>query len=365
MTKTTAKLSENRTVTMKSGAVLLRAAADMKQPIFIWGPPGIGKSDMVAQMARDAGAKLYDVRLSLMDPSDLKGILFYDPNSGGTDWSAPPDLPKDEVAAKYPMTVLFLDEMNSAPPSTQAAAYQLILNRRIGTYKLPENTVVVAAGNRENDRGVTYKMPAPLANRFLHMELAPDTDAWLDWALEQRIAPEIVSFIERNGGDLFNFDPKSPSYAFATPRSWAVVDRIFKQKLSAEHRLDMICGAIGEGLALKFNTHLQLTFEMPKPKDIIEGKAADIKSKNIGAIFSMVVSLCYALSEVRPGLDDDKWCAAFNNALEYIMRNTESELQVMFIHNCMTRYKLPITPSKLPAFAEFNKKNKDLIKAAS
>jgi MoxR-like ATPase len=124
------------------------------------------------------GGRLYDLRLALMDPSDIKGVLYYNTEMHTATWSAPPDLPTKEEAAKYPVVVLFLDEMNSAPPATQAAAYQLVLNRKVGTYELPDNAVIVAAGNRDTDRGVTYRMPAPLANRFIHLTLRPDFETW-------------------------------------------------------------------------------------------------------------------------------------------------------------------------------------------
>ena len=142
-----------------------------KRPVFVWGGPGIGKSDLVDQITVSMEGYMIDLRLALMEPTDLRGMPYYNKEANNMSWAAPVDLPTEEFAAQYPVVVLFLDELNSAPPSVQAAAYQLILNRRIGTYKLPDNVVVVAAGNRETDKGVTYKMPKPLANRFVHLKL--------------------------------------------------------------------------------------------------------------------------------------------------------------------------------------------------
>jgi MoxR-like ATPase len=122
-----------------------------------------------------------------MEPTDLRGIPFFQKDKGVMDWAPPIDLPTEEFAAKYPVVVLFLDEMNSAAPAVQAAGYQLILNRRVGKYVLPDNVVIVAAGNRESDKGVTYRMPTPLANRFVHLELRVDHTSWLHWFCKTRL----------------------------------------------------------------------------------------------------------------------------------------------------------------------------------
>ena len=143
-----------------------------KQPVFLWGAPGIGKSEVIDQITESLGNSLMiDMRLALMEPTDLRGYPFRNPETNQMEWAPPADLPSQELADQYDFIVLFLDELNSAPPSVQAAAYQLVLNGRIGQYKLPDNVRIVAAGNRETDRGVTYRMPAPLANRFRHLNM--------------------------------------------------------------------------------------------------------------------------------------------------------------------------------------------------
>ena len=121
---------------------------------------------------------MIDLRLGQMEPTDIRGIPFYNKDIGKMDWAPPVELPDEEMSKDYPIVVLFLDELNSAAPSVQSAAYQLILNRRIGKYRLPDNVVMVAAGNRESDKGVTYRMPTPLANRFIHQEMKVDFSSW-------------------------------------------------------------------------------------------------------------------------------------------------------------------------------------------
>jgi hypothetical protein len=307
------------------------------------------------------GGKLYDLRLALMDPSDLKGVLYYNTELHNATWSAPPDLPSKETAAKYPVVVLFLDEMNSAPPATQAAAYQLVLNRRVGTYELPDNVVVVAAGNRDTDRGVTYRMPAPLANRFIHLTLRPDFETWQTWAILNQVHPDVVGYITANKVDLFNFDPKTSSQSFATPRSWSFVSELLREETLNEIELtDLVSGTVGEGVALKFNAHRKVSANMPNPTHILEGKVKELKNKDIGACYSLTVALCYELKEAwdKYGTKDekgnDRFHAEMDNVFRFIMDNLNVELQVMLVHAALTTYQLKFKSSKMKNFKEFN-----------
>ena len=221
-------MSDARTVTSAQARKGLLKAFKAKRPLFLWGPPGIGKSDLVADITRELGGHMIDLRLGQMEPTDIRGIPFYNKDSGKMDWAAPVELPDEEMSKQYPIIVLFLDEMNSAAPSVQSAGYQLILNRRIGKYILPDNVVMVAAGNRESDKGVTYRMPTPLANRFIHLEMKPDFKSWLDWAVLNQIHKDVVGYLSFAKQDLYDFDSKSSSRAFATPRSWTFVSQLLE-----------------------------------------------------------------------------------------------------------------------------------------
>ena len=185
-----------RTVSPNNAKRSILRAFKKKRPLFLWGPPGIGKSDIVAQITNSLpNSHLIDIRLSLWEPTDIKGIPYFDSNSGTMVWGAPSELPSEEFAAQYDNIVVFFDEMNSAAPAVQAAAYQLILNRRVGQYKLPDNVIIIAAGNRESDKGVTYRMPAPLSNRFVHLELAVNFDDWFQWAVDNQIHKDSVGYL--------------------------------------------------------------------------------------------------------------------------------------------------------------------------
>ena len=213
-----------RQVGPKSAKRSIRKAIQTRRPVFLWGPPGIGKSDIVKQIGEDAGREVVDVRLALWEPTDIKGIPYYNADQGKMVWAPPSELPTDPEST----AIIFLDELNSAPPAVQAAAYQLILNRKVGTYSLPKGVDIVAAGNREGDRGVTYRMPAPLANRFIHLEMKIDFDDFQEWAVMNAVHPEVVGYVGFAKQDLYDFDPKSPSKALATPRSWVFVSDLLK-----------------------------------------------------------------------------------------------------------------------------------------
>jgi hypothetical protein len=287
-----------RTVSPNKAKKSILRAFKKKRPLFLWGPPGIGKSDIVGQVTNSLlNSHLIDIRLSLWDPTDIKGMPYYSATDNTMKWAAPSELPTEEFAAQYDHIVLFLDEMNSAAPAVQAAAYQLILNRRVGQYKLPDNVLIVAAGNREADKGVTYRMPAPLANRFVHLELAVDFDDWFEWAIKNDQHRDVVGYLTFSKKDLYDFDPKSPSRSFATPRSWSFVSELLEDDDDENTTIDLVSGAVGEGLAVKFNAHRKVASSMPNPSDILEGKVKELKTKEISAMYSLTVSLCYELKE--------------------------------------------------------------------
>jgi hypothetical protein len=357
-------MSETRTVSPNSAKSSIKHAMLKKRPLFLWGPPGIGKSDIVKQITDSfTNSHLIDIRLSLWEPTDIKGIPYFDSNSGTMVWGAPSELPTEEFAAQYNTIVLFLDEMNSAAPAVQAAAYQLILNRRVGTYKLPDNVVIVAAGNREADKGVTYRMPAPLANRFIHLELAVSFDDWFSWAVENKVHRDVVGYLTFAKKDLYDFDPKSPSRSFATPRSWSFVSELLEDGIDDSTTTDLVAGAVGEGLAVKFMAHRKVASSMPNPSDILEGKVKEMKSKEISAMYSLTVSLCYELKEACDK-NDKKFDDKVNNFLRFAMDNFETELVVMGIKLALTQYQLPIDPDETACFDEFHERFGKYITAA-
>jgi hypothetical protein len=354
----------DRTLTPSKAKNALQFAMRKKRPIFLWGPPGIGKSDIVAQITKGlSNSYLIDIRLSLWEPTDIKGIPYFDSNESKMVWGAPAELPDEAMAAKYDHIVLFLDEMNSAAPAVQAAAYQLILNRRVGQYKLPDNVIIVAAGNREADKGVTYRMPAPLANRFVHLEMGVNFDDWFTWAVNNKVHQDVVGYLQFAKQDLYDFDPKSSSRSFATPRSWSFVSELLEDALDEGTTTDLVAGAVGEGLAVKFMAHRKIASAMPDPSEILAGKVKEMKTKEISAMYSLTVSLCYELKEASDA-NDKKFDDKVNNFLRFAMNNFDTEMVVMGIKLALTQYALPIDPDAVECFDEFHDRYGKYIKAA-
>ena len=361
MAKVTAEIV-NRTVSPNSAKRAIQKAFKKQRPIFLWGPPGIGKSDIVHQIAKDMDAHVIDVRLSLWEPTDIKGIPYYNAEKNTMVWAEPSELPSEAFASQFPNVVLFLDEMNSAAPAVQAAAYQLILNRKVGQYKLPDNVLIVAAGNREADKGVTYRMPAPLANRFVHLEMRVDFDDWAQWATDNRVHKDVVGYIGFAKQDLMDFNPRSSSRAFATPRSWSFVSEFLYDDDATDAELsDLIAGTIGDGLAVKFMAHRKVAGQMPNPSDVLEGKVKELKIKEVSAMYSLTVSMCYELQDAYTKIQKangkmDDWHSMADNFFRFMMDNFPTELTVMGAKIALTNYNLPFDASKLKNFDEFHDK---------
>ena len=341
-----------RQVGPKAAKKAIRKSISVRRPVFLWGPPGIGKSDIVKQIGNDLGREVIDVRLALWEPTDIKGIPYYNADQGKMVWAPPSELPTDPDSK----AIIFLDELNSAPPAVQAAAYQLILNRRVGTYELPKGVDVMAAGNREGDRGVTYRMPAPLANRFVHLEAKVDFDDWQDWATLNKVHPDVVGYVGFAKQDLYDFDPKSPSKSFATPRSWSFVsDLLQDDDIDNETLATLIAGAVGDGLGAKFMAHRKIAGKLPKAEDILDGKVKTLEIKEVSAMYSLTVSLCYELKD-RADKKAKGWDDMADNFFAYMMTNFPTELVVMGAKTALTNYDLPLDATKMKSFDEFHRR---------
>jgi hypothetical protein len=238
-------------------------AIKTRRPLFLWGPPGVGKSDLIAQAAAAHKMDLIDFRMALRDPTDIKGFPMPDQKTGTMKFFRDSELPTKGKG------ILFMDELVSAAPATQAAGMQLSLPpHRIGDYQLPDGWTIMAAGNREGDRGVVHRMPTPLANRFTHLELDHSVDDWVRWASDNNISPELVAFIRFRPQLLFTFDAKSNDKAFATPRSWVATEAIRKATKNDKVAYGMCKGTVGEGPAAEFWAFLKLVLELPSVDEI-------------------------------------------------------------------------------------------------
>lgn len=290
-----------------------------QRPAFLWGAPGVGKSDLIARIADDMKLELRDVRLSLLDPIDLKGFPTVDTAKKQMKW-----LPADFLPTKG-RGLLFLDEMNQAPQSVQGAAYQLVLNRRIGEYKLPEGWSVMAAGNRAGDRSIVHTMPSALANRFVHLDYDVDVDDWNTWAMENKLHDDLRAFIQFRPNLLHSFDPLTNPRAFPSPRSWAFVNDIYKDGYSDDNQLEMIKGTVGEGASVEFSGFVRLIKDLPRVDQVLIDPDGTKVPESPAGMYAMVTAL------------DAK--ATVNN-LARIMTYTDRlpvEFQTVFVRSAIRR----------------------------
>lgn len=222
---------------------------DTRWSAFIWGPPGAGKSSIVRAIASERGVPMIDVRALLLDPTDLRGIPTVE--KGLARWCPPSFLPTPDDTPG----ILFFDELNAAPPLVQASLYQLVLDRRVGEYALPDGWRIVAAGNRAEDASVTFRMPAALANRFVHIDFEIDFDDWRVWAVDAGVHPLVIGFLGTRRELLF--DMARPERGFPTPRSWEILSDTLKAFGSVRDADDILIGIVGEGAAIEFIGYCQ------------------------------------------------------------------------------------------------------------
>lgn len=355
-----AALDNTRVERPRDVRTLIMRCMAVGRPVMIWGPPGVGKSDLIAEIGAETGRPVIDMRLLLLEPTDIKGIPYFDPETKTMKWAQPSDLPTNDHMSN---AILFLDEINAAAPSVQAAAYQLILNRRVGEYYLPKGVSMVCAGNRDSDKGVTFRMPSPLANRLVHVEMSSNFDDWQKWAIQAKIRPDVVGFLTHHKQKLFDFDPKSPSKAFATPRSWVFVSQLLDDTMPESLNTSLVAGTVGEGLAIEFAQHRRISEKMPKADDVLMGREKTLTVKDLSAMYSLTISMCYTLQEWTTRIDDPKdemdkkmWHACVDNFFTFMMDNFQTEMVVLGAKTSLRDYKLPIVHRDLKTFADFHRK---------
>ena len=275
----------------KEVARFMPTAYDLRLPVFLWGKPGIGKSDLLRQFAQDQKMDLIDLRLTTLESCDLRGLPRINHASGQTEWMRPEFLPEIEAPV-----VIFLDELTAAEPRIQASAYQLILDRCIGRHRLPEQAWVVGAGNAVEDGAVSYGMGTALADRFVHVRLVANPQDWMDWAMRHAIAPEVVTFLrirpemlDSSGGQEQTEQMVTPS-----PRSWARVSHVLSQTQDQRIRSLAVNGLVGESVAVQFFHTLEEIGQLPPVEQLLKMPPTEAARK-IPAAITALYGLTYSL----------------------------------------------------------------------
>jgi len=338
---------------------------------FLWGPPGVGKSDGINELAevleKETGkkVKVTDIRLLLFSPIDLRGVPIADESRQFTDWLKPRILdldPSDKV-----VNILFLDELSAAPQSVQAAAYQLTLNRSIGEHKLPDNTLVMAAGNRTTDRAVAYKMPSALANRMMHYEICVDFKTWSQWAIEKgNIHPYVLGYLSYDMSKLYITDKSIDEVAFPTPRSWMFVSSILNtlgeiENIGKCHSIISSC--VGMGTAVEFIAWSKVYKDLPKTEDIFNGKTVSYPNSP-DALYALIGSMTtYAVRREKETEANGLTITELENVSRFCA-NIPADYAMSFYINIIGSKSIQMKLMKSPSFIEWSKRHKRVLASA-
>ena len=244
--------------------------------VMMWGAPGVGKSQAVRQIAdeikKSTGKKVHvtDVRLLLFNPIDLRGIPTANQDKTLAIWLRPQIFDMDD--SKGVVNILFLDEISAAPQSVQAAAYQITLDRVVGEHKLPQNCIVIAAGNRVTDKSVAYKMPKALANRLLHLQVEGSFSSWKKWATTNGINAKVLGFLSFKQNYLMTFDENNDFLAFATPRTWEMASNLLNNVSDDVNEMyPLLSGILGTDMASEFKAWASVCDQLPDVEKIFKG----------------------------------------------------------------------------------------------
>ena len=326
----------------------LHALIGERVPLHIWGACGVGKSQIVALVARDLGYDFLDVRAVQLDPVDLRGLPRIAADQ--TEWVPPRFLPTEGRG------ILFLDELTSAPQMTQAGCYQLVLDRKLGEYVLPDGWVVIAAGNPASERGVHFSMPRPLRNRFVHLELEADLDDWCRWAVRAQVRPEIVAFLRFKPELLHTADVTTDANAWPTPRSWEMASRVLsgvarRQKTNlltgaSEFEAQLLDGTVGQAAASELVAFLRLFRELPSIDEILLNPA----TATVPAEPSAQIAISTALGRVMTD-------SSVGRGITYLDR-MPTEMRVMAMRDAAAR-DAAITHT--PEFVRFGVEHREAI----
>jgi hypothetical protein len=317
-------------------AEVLGQLLNQRWPVFIWGPPGAGKSSVVSQVAKDKGYEVIDIRAPLLDPTDLRGIPTV--KDGSARWCPPSFLPSKDQPG-----ILFFDELNAAPPMVQASLYQLTLDGRIGEYVLPAGWRIIAAGNRAEDKALVYRMPSALANRFVHLDFEIDFEDWRHWAIGRGIHPLVTGFLSLRTELLF--DMRKPERGFPTPRSWEMASDTIEALGTEGNAADVLLGIVGEGASVEFLSYCESAMTEKEIQALLEDPEEHPLPERIGDLYALVSYLATHASKKN-----------IRNASGMLLERLPPELAILLLRDILRRF---------PRFAAENAKARRFVASRS
>ena len=322
-----------------------------KHAIYVQGPPGCGKSQTIAQIAEELEMDYFaDIRLGTRDPQDLKGILIPDLANHITIATRPDYFPDEELGEDI-TGILFLDEFDHAAPSTQSAAYQLILDRKIGNYKLPEGIWIILASNAKEDGGVHFQIKRPVKNRMIQLKAKATTDEWLERAINiVGLNPLITAFIKQNPHMLYHttdinskLELEDDMGGFATPRSWYVVHDILEDDYEPYVLSEMLKGAIGNSAAKKFLDFISIVDNSIDPEKILEDDLGDLNTNDLKNTTAIYYTMSYFETHIRAGTISSK--STLTGLLRFISMIPDLSLRMVYFDTILNASKRVLTPT--------------------
>ena len=312
-------------------------------PVMLWGPPGIGKSSIIHQIADELGMDMIDLRLAQLDPTDLRGVPMPNRETMRADWYLPAFWPSratedgertvvdedgNETTVKYKAGecpggpgIIFLDEIEKAPISVKNASLQLVLDRKLGPYVMPDDWTILCAGNREEDGCFSAPLGKALENRMIHFEVEPNMDDWAAWARENNVLDDIIGFLYFRSDLLYN---STDDHAFPTPRSWEIGSKLLKVAKGTKERKELLQASVGTGAAQEF-TVWQMVYKDVDPEAIFSGEMPDFQGQDQSFKYAVALAVAFHLRKRKGGIKKaEQHIAKFLHLLP-------AELRVVFL----------------------------------
>jgi MoxR-like ATPase len=293
MSVNAARVSAGEALEILSAAWDAQSAGGLTTSWMLHGRPGVGKTQLVQSLASRHGAQLYDIRLTTIEPQDLRGLPYYDHETRKTQWYRPEDLPD----APNTPAVLFLDELTAASPYLQPTVYGLLQERRVGRHQLPDSVFIVAAGNTVEDGAVAYEMGTALSDRLVHLHVAASAKDWLErYAVDEALHPAVTAFL-RSRPDLLDTTEETlrrGEMIACTPRSWERVSQIMQAISDRQVRSVMVAGTIGTAAAADFMRVAEELDAMVTVSDLLQtprAKRPDLYPATMNGLVGLIYGL--------------------------------------------------------------------------